>query len=124
MTGTKEFEQSLSALARRPGTRATMRAFTALHEAALADGELPRATKELLALAISISTQCEGCIAWHVHGAIAAGAGPAQVEEAIGVAILMGGGPATYYGGKALAALAAAEDGASPAETGHSGGGH
>ena len=57
-----------------PQLQAVMRAFTALHEAALADGELSRATKELLALAISISTQCEGCIAWHVHGALGAGA--------------------------------------------------
>jgi AhpD family alkylhydroperoxidase len=105
MATKKDFEQTLGTLARRPGTRAPMRAFTALHEAALADGELTRAIKELLALAISISTQCEGCIAWHVHGALTAGASPEQVEEAVGVAIMMGGGPATYYAGKALAAL-------------------
>jgi AhpD family alkylhydroperoxidase len=117
MVTTKDFEQTLGTLARRPGTRATMRAFTALHEAALADGELSRATKELLALAISISTQCEGCIAWHVHGALGAGASPEQVEEAVGVAIMMGGGPATYYGGKALAALA---DDSAVAHTAHS----
>ena len=105
MVTKKDFEQSIGELARQPGTKAVMRAFSALHEAALADGELSRATKELLALAIAISTQCEGCIAWHVHGALGAGATPVQVEEAIGVTILMGGGPATYYGGKALAAL-------------------
>ena len=105
MATKREFEQTIGELARRPGTRSTMRAFTALHEAALADGELSRATKELLALAISISTHCEGCIAWHVHGALTAGATAAQVEEAVGVAILMGGGPSTYYGGQALTAL-------------------
>jgi AhpD family alkylhydroperoxidase len=105
MVTKKDFEQSIGELTRQPGTKAVMRAFTALHEAALAEGELSRATKELLALAISISTQCEGCIAWHVHGALGAGATVAQVEEAVGVSILMGGGPATYYGSKALAAL-------------------
>jgi AhpD family alkylhydroperoxidase len=102
----KDFERGLGALARRPGTGATMRAFTALHEQALSDGALDRATKELLALAISISTHCEGCIAWHVSGALQAGATPEQVEEVVGVAILMGGGPATYYGSLALEALA------------------
>ncbi|TQS46166.1 carboxymuconolactone decarboxylase family protein [Cryptosporangium phraense] len=105
MADRKDFQLGLGKLAKAGGTSETMKAFTAVHEAALADGELPRKVKELIATAISITSQCEGCIGWHVDGALRAGASAAEVEEAIGVAILMGGGPATYYGSKALEAL-------------------
>lgn len=100
-----EFAAGLGRLAREAGTRDTLRAFTALHDAALEDGELSRRDKELMALAIAIATSCEGCIAWHVAGALSAGASRAQVAEAIGVAIMMGGGPATYYGSHAIQQL-------------------
>lgn len=46
-----------------------------------------------------------GCIAYHTHGALKAGATRQEVHEAVGVAILMGGGPAMIYGCEALAAL-------------------
>ncbi len=79
--------------------------FTATHRAALADGVLDTKTKELMALAISVSQQCDGCLASHARGAHRAGATEDEVAEAIGVAILMGGGPATVYGPRALAAF-------------------
>ena len=47
-----------------------------------------------MALAIAICTHCEGCIAYHVHDALDAGATHDQVTETIGVAVMMGGGPA------------------------------
>lgn len=82
-----------------------MSGFAALHAAALADGVLPSRIKELMALAIGIATHCEGCIAFHVHDAMKAGASRAEVEEAIGVAVLMGGGPAAVYAADAMEAL-------------------
>ncbi|MEZ5378705.1 MAG: carboxymuconolactone decarboxylase family protein [Acidimicrobiales bacterium] len=82
-----------------------MAGFTSMHRAAVADGELPGATKEMMALAISIVTHCEGCIAFHVHDALRAGASRGQIEETIGVAIMMGGGPAAVYGATAAEAL-------------------
>lgn len=84
---------------------ATMRGFGALHKGAVADGALSAGTKELIALGIAVAVRCDGCIAYHVHDAIAAGAGRAQVAETIGVAILMGGGPALMYGAQAYEAL-------------------
>jgi AhpD family alkylhydroperoxidase len=83
----------------------TMAAFNRLHATAGADGALPKATKELIALAIGIAVHCEGCIAFHVHDALAAGASPEEIEETVGVAVLMGGGPSVMYGADALAAL-------------------
>jgi AhpD family alkylhydroperoxidase len=75
-------------------TGPTMAAPQQLHEAATGGGALSRKTKELIALAIGISVRCDGCIAYHVHDALDAGAGRDEVAEAIGVAVLMGGAEA------------------------------
>jgi AhpD family alkylhydroperoxidase len=66
---------------------------------------LDRKHKELIAVAISVAVQCEGCIAYHVHDALQAGATRQEVVESLGVAIMMGGGPAVMYACEALAAL-------------------
>jgi AhpD family alkylhydroperoxidase len=79
--------------------------FGQLHRAAVADGALPTSTKELMAMAIGITSRCEDCITLHVHDALRAGATAEQVHEAIGVAVLMGGGPASTYATRALDAL-------------------
>jgi AhpD family alkylhydroperoxidase len=57
------------------------------------------------AFAIGVSTQCDGCIAAHAHAAVRHGASLEEAAEAIGVSILMGGGPATIYGPRACAAF-------------------
>lgn len=96
--------QSLSGrLARRIPD--TMKGFSALHSGALAEGSLNKATKELIAVGIAVAGHCQGCIAFHVKGALSAGATAEQIEETIGVAVLMGGGPAMIYGCEALDAL-------------------
>ena len=82
-----------------------MKGFSDMHRAAVADGELSRATKEMMALAIGITSRCQGCISLHVNAALKAGATRAQIHEAIGVAVLMGGGPASIYAIEALEAL-------------------
>jgi len=82
-----------------------MRAFAGLHAAALAPGALDTRTKDLIALAISVVERCDGCIASHAKGAVQQGATSAEAAEAIGVAVLMAGGPATVYGPRALAAF-------------------
>jgi AhpD family alkylhydroperoxidase len=76
-----------------------------LHEAALAPGALDAKAKELIALAIAVSKECDGCIAAHAHGAVRQGVTPQEAAEAIGVAFLMNGGPATVYGARAFAAF-------------------
>ena len=88
-----------------------MSGFSALHKSALADGALSRKSKELIALGIAVAARCDGCIAFHVHDSIKAGASRPEIVEAIGVAILMGGGPAMVYGCEALAALEQFESG-------------
>lgn len=79
--------------------------FGQLHRQAMAEGALSTKVKELIALGIGIAARCEGCIAYHVHDALRAGATRKEILETIGVALLMGGGPAAVYGAEALAAL-------------------
>ena len=57
------------------------------------------------AMAIGVVHGCDGCIASHAHGAAKAGASKQQAAEAIGVAIMMHGGPATVYGARAYDAF-------------------
>jgi AhpD family alkylhydroperoxidase len=82
-----------------------MEGFMKMHKAAAAEGALSAKVKELIALAIGITVRCDGCIAFHVHDALEAGASKEEIVDAIGVAILMGGGPAVVYGSSALEAL-------------------
>lgn len=82
-----------------------MAKFSELHRAALAPGALDQKTKELIALAIGIAGHCDGCIAYHVHDGLMAGATEEEIAETIGVAVLMGGGPSVVYGAEAHHAL-------------------
>jgi AhpD family alkylhydroperoxidase len=82
-----------------------MSAYSSLSSAAMADGVLSSKTKELIALAIAITRECDGCIAAHARGAARRGATTAEVAEMIGVAVSMNGGPGTVWGPRALAAF-------------------
>lgn len=82
----------------------SMRGFDELHRNAVGDGSLSHKVKELIAMAIAVSVRCDGCIAYHVRDAMAAGASEEEIAEAIAVAVLMGGGPAVVYGAQALEA--------------------
>lgn len=82
----------------------TWAGFAAMHEAAVADGVLSAKVKELIALAIAVAKECDGCIAYHAKAAARRGATPEEVAEALGVALLMNGGPASVYAPRAWAA--------------------
>lgn len=81
------------------------KAFEELFSTSIKDGALSRKTKELIAFGIAIVVRCDGCIAAHSKSVLAAGASREEVAEMIGVAILMGGGPATVYGVEAMQAF-------------------
>ncbi len=82
-----------------------MSGFARLHKKAVENGALSGKVKEMMALAISIVVGCEGCIAYHVHDAIAAGATRQELMETIGVGLFMGGGPGSIYAAHALDAI-------------------
>ena len=72
-------------------------AFGDMYRAVYADGELSAKVKELMAVAIAVQDGCDGCIASHVRSAVRKGASAGEMAETIGVAIQMGGGPASIY---------------------------
>ena len=83
----------------------TMKAFSALARAATRDGALDRKTKELIALSIGIATRCDGCIGFHTEALIRLGVTCQEFEEALGMAVYMGGGPSLMYAADALSAF-------------------
>jgi AhpD family alkylhydroperoxidase len=79
-----------------------LKGYGEMSSAAMAEGELSGVVKELIAMVISITRECDGCIVAHTRGAARQGASRQQVAEAIGVAIMMNGGPGTVWGPRAL----------------------
>jgi len=71
------------------------RAFLDMEAAAYADGALAKKYKELIAVGISVVTDCESCMQWHIEQAAQAGADREEVLEAVEVGMEMGGGRAT-----------------------------
>ncbi len=80
-------------------------AYASMQRAAMADGALSAKVKELIALAVAVTRQCDGCLAAHARGAARQNATEEEVAEAIGVAVLLNGGPGTVWGPRALAAF-------------------
>ena len=76
-----------------------------MQRAVMADGALSGRVKELIALAVAVTRECDGCIAAHARSAARQNATEAEVAEAMGVAILLNGGPGTVWGPRALAAF-------------------
>jgi AhpD family alkylhydroperoxidase len=83
----------------------TMKAFSALAQAATRDGALDRKTKELIALALGVAARCDGCIGFHTEALVKLGATRQEVEETLGMAVYMGGGPSLMYAADAITAF-------------------
>jgi AhpD family alkylhydroperoxidase len=66
-----------------------------MEQAAYADGALPKKTKELIAIGISVQMDCESCMQWHIDQAAACGATLPEILEAVEVGIEMGAGRVT-----------------------------
>ena len=82
-----------------------MKGFGALAQAATRDGALDKKTKELIALALGVAAHCDACIGFHVESLIKLGATRAELDEALGMAVYMGGGPSLMYAADALGAF-------------------
>jgi AhpD family alkylhydroperoxidase len=88
----------------RKGIPETMRAFSAMAQAATRNGALDARTKELIALALGVAAHCDGCIGFHAETLVKLGVGRKEVEEALAMAVYMGGGPSLMYAADALGA--------------------
>lgn len=101
---TQLYPQSTAELARRRRELAPepLKAFKAFSAAVFADGALPNATKQLIAVAVAHVTQCPYCIKGHTAEALKQGASDAQIMEAIWVAAEMRAGAAFAHSTLAL----------------------
>ncbi len=89
----------------RPSIPETMKGFSAMARSATADGALDKKTKELIALAIGVSTRCDGCIGFHAKALVELGATREEIDETLGMAVYMGGGPSLMYAADAQQAF-------------------
>lgn len=82
-----------------------MKGFSDLAKAASKPGVLDGKTKELIALSLGVAAHCDACIGFHVQALVKLGTSKAELEEALGMAVYMGGGPSLMYAANALAAF-------------------
>jgi len=81
---------------------AVMKAFWVFDKAAVADGVIPVKYKELIAVAVALTTQCPYCIDIHSGNARKAGATEAELAEAAMVAAALRAGAAVTHSTHAL----------------------
>ena len=79
-----------------------MQAFWAFDRAAVADGAIPVKYKELIAVAVALTTQCPYCIDIHSGNARKAGATDAELVEAAMVAAALRAGASVTHATHAL----------------------
>lgn len=101
---TRDISSQLAVL--RNDSPGFMKGFGDLSKASLAAGALSEKTKELIALALGVAAHCEGCLGFHAKALVRLGATKAEVEEALAVAVYMGGGPSLMYSASAMTAFA------------------
>jgi len=77
---------------------AAMKAFQALDAAALGNGAIPKKYKELIALAVALTTQCPYCLEIHKKHAIDAGATQEELSEVTFIAAALRAGAAVVHG--------------------------
>ncbi|MVW77826.1 carboxymuconolactone decarboxylase family protein [Bordetella sp. 02P26C-1] len=80
-------------------------AYRGLNEALAKGQALDAKTRELIALAVAVTTRCDGCISSHAAAAHQAGATKEEVAEALGTAIALNAGAAYVYSARALEAF-------------------
>jgi len=100
---TRQVSRQLADL--RAGQPGPMHAFGELARTSTADGALSAKTKELIALALGVAAHCDACLGFHAKALVKLGATRAEVEDALAVAVYMGGGPSLMYSANAIAAF-------------------
>lgn len=108
-----EYQQQILAAVRDIGRFSpdTVRGYRELSDAGSKTTLLGAKTRELIALAVAVTRQCDGYITIHTDGAIKSGATKEEVVEALGVAIAVN---ALVFSGRVLDAYGAKASATSP----------
>ena len=83
----------------------TLKGYQTLTGAGAKTGHLDAKTRELISLAVAVTTRCDGCITVHVGEALKHGATREEIAEARGVAVAMNAGAALVYSARAMDAV-------------------
>ena len=75
----------------------TMKGVGILGAAGSKTNHLDAKTRELIALAVAVTTRCDGCIAFHAAEAKKLGVTTEELAEALGMAINLNAGAAVVY---------------------------
>lgn len=83
----------------------TVKGYQTLSGAGAKTGHLDAKTRELIALAVAVTTRCDGCITVHTNAALKQGATKEEIAEALGVAVALNAGAALVYSARAMDAV-------------------
>ena len=104
----KELQPRIADLARlSPGT---MRGYRELSTAGAKKDLLGGKVRELIALAVAVTRQCDGCITVHTTAALEQGATKEEIAEALGVAISVNAGASLIFSARVMDAYEAKRD--------------
>ena len=103
----KKTIQDISSRLKELSTRTpdTLRGFGLIAGAGANTNHLGAKTRELIALAVAVTTRCDGCIAFHSAEAVKLGVSDVEIAEALGVAINLNTGAAITYSTHVLDAI-------------------
>lgn len=85
----------------------SLKGYQTLSNANSANSKLGEKTRQLISLAVAVTTRCDGCITFHTEAALKAGATREEIAESLGVAMAMNAGAALIYSVRAMDAVAA-----------------
>lgn len=85
----------------------TVHGYQTLSAANSKTSKLGEKTRQLISLAVAVTTRCDGCIVFHSEAALKAGATKEEISEALGVAVAMNAGAALVFSSRVLDAVAA-----------------
>src|SRR5260370_14554067 len=80
----------------------TLRGYQTLSTANSKTTKLGEKTRQLISLAVAVTTRSDGCIVFHTDAALKAGATREEISEALGVAVSMNAGAALIYSARVL----------------------
>jgi len=85
----------------------SLKGYQTLSNANQEHSHLGEKTRQLISLAVAVTTRCDGCITFHADAAVKAGASKEEIAEALGVAMAMNAGAALIYSLRAMDAATA-----------------
>jgi AhpD family alkylhydroperoxidase len=80
----------------------TVRGYQTLSAANSKTSKLGEKARQLISLAVAVTTRCDGCIVVHTDAALKAGATKEEMAEALGVAVAMNAGAALVYSSRVM----------------------